>query len=175
PGGARWAWPVVALVTANPQPEYGAAARHDRVHETIRGFLATRPLAVSEVDTRVDPALTDQRASGQVAGRLAAADVVVTTRLHGLVIGLRHGTPVLALDPIAGGAKVAAQAAALGWPAVIVPERLDTPALEQWLDFCLSPAAASAVARSRRRGASGLTTVEGRLLSALEVGSAESA
>ena len=52
-------------------------------------------------------------------------DVVVTTRLHGLVFALRGGVPALAIDPIAGGAKVAGQAEAIGWPAILPPEETD--------------------------------------------------
>jgi Polysaccharide pyruvyl transferase len=50
---------------------------------------------------------------------IARADVVVTTRLHGLVLALTQGMPVLAVDPVAGGAKVATQAAAWGWPVLL--------------------------------------------------------
>jgi len=67
--------------------------------------------------------------------------VVVTTRLHGLVLGLKQGVPVLAVDPVAGGAKVAAQAAAWGWP-VLLP-RSGHPVLDRgeldWLwSWCRS-------------------------------------
>jgi exopolysaccharide biosynthesis predicted pyruvyltransferase EpsI len=33
-------------------------------------------------------------------------EVVVTTRLHGLVLALPAGVPALAIDPVAGGGKV---------------------------------------------------------------------
>jgi polysaccharide pyruvyl transferase WcaK-like protein len=56
------------------------------------------------------------------------ADVVVTTRLHGLVLALKQGVPVLAVDPVAGGARVATQAAAWGWP-VLLP-RSGNPVLD---------------------------------------------
>jgi polysaccharide pyruvyl transferase WcaK-like protein len=59
---------------------------------------------------------------------IARADVVVTTRLHGLVLALKQGVPVLAVDPVAGGARVATQAAAWGWP-VLLP-RSGSPVLD---------------------------------------------
>ena len=40
----------------------------------------------------------------------------MTTRLHGLVLALKNGVPAVAIDTVAGGAKVARQADALGWP-----------------------------------------------------------
>ena len=60
---------------------------------------------------------------------IARSDVVVTTRLHGLVLALKNGVPALAVDPVAGGAKVAAQAAAWGWP-VLLP-RSGNPVLDR--------------------------------------------
>jgi polysaccharide pyruvyl transferase WcaK-like protein len=59
-------------------------------------------------------------------------------RLHALVLGLKHGRPVISVDPVAGGAKVTAQARALGWPVVLPGEDLATEALDAALDRCLS-------------------------------------
>jgi polysaccharide pyruvyl transferase WcaK-like protein len=63
-------------------------------------------------------------------------DVVVTTRLHGLVLALKRGIPALAIDPIDGGAKVRRQATVLGWPAII--DAGDLSKGSRWLDWCLS-------------------------------------
>lgn len=65
----------------------------------------------------------------QVAALVRRCDLVVTSRMHGLVLALRAGVPVLAVDPIAGGAKVSAQARAWSWPAVACPAELDRRAL----------------------------------------------
>jgi polysaccharide pyruvyl transferase WcaK-like protein len=65
-------------------------------------------------------------------------DVVVTTRLHGLVLGLKHGVPVLAVDPVEGGAKVRRQAEVLGWPHVLVAESASVAALEAGFLACLT-------------------------------------
>lgn len=168
--GARGAWPVVALATVGEQPEYGERARHGAVHRALRRFLEHRDLAVVDVDTRVDPGVARQRVPAQVHGLLAAADVAVTTRLHGLVLGLRFGTPVLAVDPVEGGAKVSRQAAAVGWPAVLTPDELSERTLGRWLDFCLGPDAATAVERARRRAEAGLGAVAGQLFDGLPGG-----
>ncbi len=50
----------------------------------------------------------------------------------------RAGTPALAVDPVAGGAKVTAQARACGWPALVAAERLAEDVLEHWWDWCLT-------------------------------------
>ena len=60
---------------------------------------------------------------------IGRADVVVTTRLHGLVLALKQGVPALAVDPVAGGAKVAAQAAVWGWPVLLA--RSGNPVLDR--------------------------------------------
>jgi hypothetical protein len=81
-----------------------------------------------------------------------------TMRMHGLVLALKHGVPALAVDPVAGGAKVTAQSRALRWPAVLTPGpagMLDAGALDRWHDWCLSEAGRRA-ARSLPRSALGL-------------------
>lgn len=115
------AGPVVGVVRANQQPEYQASA-HDRVHMVIDEVLDSRSARLRPIDTRVDPRIVGQRSAAEVESQFAGLDAVVTTRLHGLVLGLRCGVPVVAVDPIPGGAKVAAQARAVGWPAVMDAE-----------------------------------------------------
>lgn len=67
---------------------------------------------------------------------LSRLDLVVTDRLHGMVLALRAGLPALAVDPVEGGAKVTAQARACGWPALVSAERLDERVLDQWWEWC---------------------------------------
>lgn len=115
--------PVAGVVLAPGQPEYGDRRRHERVHAVLEDWLAGLDAARLALDTRIDPrdwrhpATADQFRA--VLGRL---DIVVTTRLHGLVLGLGAGVPVLAVDPVAGGAKVAAQGRVLGWPVLDADE-----------------------------------------------------
>jgi hypothetical protein len=76
----------------------------------------------------------------QFQSLLARLDILVSTRLHGLVLGLRAGVPVLAVDPVAGGGKVSAQARALGWPAVVSADEVSSPGgeprLDHWWRWC---------------------------------------
>ncbi|MFE9771906.1 polysaccharide pyruvyl transferase family protein [Streptomyces sp. NPDC005931] len=131
--------PVVGVILTQGQQEYGRQRRHGQVTEEVTHWLAGKDCARLELETRLDTHDWHLSATpAQVQSVLARLDLVVTDRLHGLVLGLRVGTPVLAVDPVAGGAKVAAQARACGWPALIPAERLDVRLLERWWDWCLT-------------------------------------
>lgn len=72
---------------------------------------------------------------------------MVTTRLHGLVPALRTGTPVIAVDPVSGGAKVGAQARAVGRPALVDAGAPSEELLDHWWRWALSRAGRTAAAR----------------------------
>ncbi|CAM5457113.1 Polysaccharide pyruvyl transferase family protein OS=Streptomyces rimosus subsp. rimosus (strain ATCC / DSM 40260 / JCM 4667 / NRRL 2234) OX=1265868 GN=SRIM_032260 PE=4 SV=1 [Streptomyces rimosus subsp. rimosus] len=132
--------PLVGVVLTGGQHEYGARRRHEEVTERLTDWLGTVDAARVPLDTRLDsrdwrlPATPDH-----LHAVLARLDVVVTTRLHGMVLALRAGTPALAVDPVEGGAKVSAQAAALGWPAVLRCEQAGKRELDRLFAWCLSP------------------------------------
>src|SRR5205085_3517082 len=107
--------PVVARVQVDVQNEYEGAAP-DFVHAAFDRLLAERDAAVIPIDTRLDGNAGGLRTAAQVESLIAKADVVLTTRLQGLVFALRGGVPAVAVDAIPGGAKLIAQARALGWP-----------------------------------------------------------
>ncbi len=136
--------PVAAVILAGAQPEYAARAGTRRLTDELGGWLATLDCARMMVDTRL--AHGDWRnpaTAAQVEAVIGRADVVVTTRLHGLVLALKQGVPVLAMDPVTGGAKVAAQAAAWGWP-VLLPRSgqpvLNRGELDRLWTWCRSAA-----------------------------------
>jgi polysaccharide pyruvyl transferase WcaK-like protein len=126
------------------------------------------PAAPLELDTRLDAreALACRTAE-RFTSLLARVDAVVTTRLHGLVLALRAGVPAVALDPIAGGAKVAAQAAALGWPAVRTVEDTDVAQLAELLGWCLTGEARERAADCARAGRGALEQTHEQLLELL--------
>ncbi|MEU2280560.1 polysaccharide pyruvyl transferase family protein [Streptomyces sp. NPDC013178] len=131
--------PVVGVILTHGQHEYGGRRRHERVAEQVTGWLSGRDCACLELDTRLD--VHDWRLSAtpaQLESVLSRLDLVVTDRLHGMVLALRAGVPALTVDPVEGGAKVTAQAHACGWPAVIPAEQLDAGALDRWWDWCAS-------------------------------------
>ncbi|MFD2419663.1 polysaccharide pyruvyl transferase family protein [Amycolatopsis pigmentata] len=147
--GDTAATPVAGVIFAPGQAEYGDRRRHDTVHDTLSAWMSEVDCAWLPLDTRLDT--TDWRhcsTPDQFASVLSRLDVIVTTRLHGLVLGLRAGVPVLAVDPVSGGGKLTAQAQALRWPALTLA---DPPALEHWWRWCRSSegkAKAMAVAKS---------------------------
>lgn len=136
--------PVVALVLVHEQKEY-AGGRHRIVHDAIRDALSSLSVAQVAVDTCFDPPnATGLHTPEQVVSVLARADVVVTTRLHGLVLGLKAGVPVVAIDPVAGGAKVSRQAEALGWDILLAADDADPVAIATAVNRCLDPSARAA-------------------------------
>jgi hypothetical protein len=139
------AMPVVGLILGHAQPEYGELGMHDATHATVRRVLYDRRVCVVPFDTRVDPRPGEFpgafRSPAEVEALVARMDVVVTTRLHGMVHALKQGLPAVAVDPISGGAKIRRQAEAVGWPVVLTADGLSEKALHEALDYCLAPEA----------------------------------
>lgn len=140
--------PVAGVALSSGQGEYGARRRHEEVNARLTGWLAGKDCARVPADTRL--ATDDWRlcATGeQFLALVSRFDVLVTTRLHGLVLGLRTGTPVIAVDPVAGGAKVTAQARAVGWPALVDAGAPGPRILDHWWRWALSEEGRAAAAR----------------------------
>jgi hypothetical protein len=146
--------PVVAVAFAPAQGEYGERSRSEQVSEIIAEWLAAWALPWFELtmDLYEKP---NRRRPDQVESLVRRADLVVSMRLHGLVLGLKHGRPVISVDPVAGGAKVAAQARALGWPLVMPGEAPTPTALDAALDRCVSGELSGAVTAAREVGSAG--------------------
>jgi len=146
--------PVVAVAFAPAQEEYGERSQADRVRSAIEEWLATRALPWFEVtmDLFEKP---HPRHPAQVEALIRRADVVVSMRLHALVLGLAHGVPVVACDAVVGGAKVTAQAGALGWPLLLGAEDVTAAALDDALGQALSGRLAAEVTAAQERGRQG--------------------
>jgi hypothetical protein len=143
--------PVVGVVFAAAQPEYGKSGRHAEVHERLTDWLTGQDCTCLPVDTRLDRRDWQHATTpGQLDSLLARLDAVVTTRLHGMVLALRLGVPALAVDPVAGAGKVSAQACAWRWPALVSAEDAlgGTTELDCWWDWCLSAQGRAAAAES---------------------------
>ncbi|WP_241248923.1 polysaccharide pyruvyl transferase family protein [Rhodococcus sp. X156] len=133
--------PVLGVYLTRGQAEYGPRRRHPAVVAALQGWLSTVDAARLDLDTRLDP--RDWRLAatpGQIEALLRRLDAVVTMRMHGLVLALKNGVPALAVDPVAGGGKVSAQAHAWQWPAVVPAEEVGTARLHEQLAWCLSAA-----------------------------------
>jgi hypothetical protein len=158
--------PVVGVVLAHAQHEYGERQRHDAVHSVLTSWLSRQDCARLAFDTRLDGQdWRFARTSGQLESVIRRLDVMVTTRMHGLVLALKNGIPALALDPIAGGAKVSAQATAWAWPAVVTADSFTEADLDHWWAWCRSADCAVRTARCKREAAD--CTLVPRLLQAI--------
>jgi Polysaccharide pyruvyl transferase len=142
--------PVVGVVLVHPQKEY-ASGLHERAHAVIRRLCQQRQIAVVEIDTRLDQNTSGLRSPAEVESLIARMDLVLTTRLHGLVLALKHGVPVLAIDPIAGGAKVSRQAKTIGWPLAFIADQMTDAEFDSAFAYCLTKPARTAARACARR------------------------
>jgi hypothetical protein len=111
--------PVVGLALAHPQSEYGDRQRHSQVEEVVSAYLKSEGSAVIRLDTKTQDNNAGISTVSQLEALIRRCDLVISSRLHGMVYSLKNDIPVLAIDCVAGGAKVTAQAKALGWSAII--------------------------------------------------------
>ncbi|MGQ0480237.1 MAG: polysaccharide pyruvyl transferase family protein [Pseudonocardia sp.] len=160
--------PVIGVILAPGQPEYGGRGVHRVVHQGLADWLTGLDCARLALDTRLDTRDWRHCATpDQFSPVLARLDAVVSTRLHGLVFGLRAGVPVLAVDPVSGGGKVTAQARALGWPALVAAEEVGSEFLDRWWRWCLS---SEGRAHATRRGVPDARPLLEELLGELRAG-----
>lgn len=154
PAASEQQVPVVGVALTHGQGEYGAARRHERVTAAIGGWLREARVAVVPVETRLDGAdWTLAARPEQVVSVVRRLDVLVSTRLHGLVLGLANRVPVVAVDPVAGGGKVTAQARAWRWPGLLSADQARAAELERMLRWCLSQAGRDEAHRCAARAA----------------------
>jgi polysaccharide pyruvyl transferase WcaK-like protein len=128
-------------VLIHPQPEYGERDVHAEANDAIWRLVRSRDLAAVPIDTRLDVNSTGLLSPTQVESLVARMDVVLTTRLHGTVLAIKNGVPAIAIDPVAGGAKILRQAQTIGWPIVFTVDQITDERLQEALDFCLSESA----------------------------------
>jgi hypothetical protein len=155
--------PVVGLCHVEDYP-WGDTATANRL---FRELMAEREAAVVPIDTRLDVNATGLRTSREVERLIARMDVLLTTRLHGLVLALRNEVPVLAIDPTSGGGKLFRQASVLNWPAAFVVDRVTLPDLRRAFDYCLTPQARRDAHRATGRGVQLVDRVRTEFIAAL--------
>ena len=134
--------PVAGVIHVGEQREYSGRGRHQDVSQSLASWLSGCGCALLSLETRLDS--RDWRLCGtpaELESILSRLDLVITMRMHGLVLALKRGVPALAVDPVAGGAKVTAQAKSWRWPAVVTPGpagTIDVGVMNRWRDWCLS-------------------------------------
>ena len=160
--------PVVGIILVHPQYEYGNQGKHQVANEAINRLIAAREMVAVPIDTGLDPNTTNLRNAAEVESLIAKMDLVVTTRLHGTVLSLKNGVPVVAIDAIAGGAKVSRQAKTIGWSNILSIDNLSDEQLEQAFDYCLTAEARTQAQECRDRGIKGVQQVREQFILALD-------
>lgn len=146
--------PVVGLILIDAQPEYGEGDLRRVADAAFDRLIANREMSVVRIDTRLDENRYGLRTPAEVESLIARVDVVLTTRLHGLVLALKNGVPAIAIDAVAGGHKVSRQAETLGWKWIFRADQIQQSALETAFDACLTEEAReAAVTCAERAGA----------------------
>jgi Polysaccharide pyruvyl transferase len=141
---ARPRVPVVGIVLIQPQPEYAGRDLHQEANAAIQRLVASCEVATVPIDTRLDaPNAGGLRTPAEIESLIAKMDVVATTRLHGLVLALKNGVPVVAVDPVAGGAKIRRQAEVIGWPFALGMDGLSDTTILAAFEYCLTEEARS--------------------------------
>ncbi len=109
---------VVGLSLRGAQGEYGASLCRDKDAEELFKALIERLARDREVEvvTLENHLVRAGKLPEQIEAQYRDCDLVLTTRFHGAVTALRAGVPFLAIDQIAGGAKVFPLLAPLDWP-----------------------------------------------------------
>jgi Polysaccharide pyruvyl transferase len=160
--------PVIGVVLVEAyEPEYGASDMQAAARAAVERLTNSREAAIVEIDTRLERNSTGLRTADEVATLIARMDAVVTTRLHGLVFAIKAGVPALAIDPVAGGAKIRQQAEALGWPHVRVADELVDVELSAALDACLTEEARVLARACASRAATEVDCIRNRFLAAV--------
>jgi polysaccharide pyruvyl transferase WcaK-like protein len=131
--------PVIGVALVHSQPKYGNLQRHEQLRYAVESYFEMSGSARINLDTLIQENTANIQSVSQFEALLRRVDVVLTSRLHGLVISLKNGTPTVAIDPIAGGAKVTAQAKALEWPLLLSGDGIDGNKLAEAISKALQP------------------------------------
>lgn len=129
--------PVVGICLVEP---YADALDH-LANEAIGRLVQSNKMVTVNIDTRLDRNTTNLRTPAEVESLIARMDLLVTTRLHGAVMALKNGVPVVSIDPEAGGAKIVAQMQKIGWPVVFSADALTEEGMQTGFEYCLTPEA----------------------------------
>lgn len=130
--------PVAGLLLVHKQKEYKKRGRHQQANDAMQRLIAANAMAVVDIDTRLDENRTGLRTAGEVESLIARMDVVLTTRLHGMVLAIKNGVPAVVVDAISGGAKVTSQAESIGWPVRLSADTMTDEDLQRAFDYCIT-------------------------------------
>jgi hypothetical protein len=160
--------PVLGVLLVNRQKDYGPRQRHRFVRQVVEEYLRAGEAAPLWLDTVANHNSMGIGTPRQFESILRKTDLVVTNRLHGLVLTLKNSIPVIAIDAVAGGGKVTAQARALGWPVLIPAEELSVAELRERIASCLGGRRAVQISSSQRQGLASIEETKKKFLEVLQ-------
>ncbi|MFB2938675.1 polysaccharide pyruvyl transferase family protein [Aerosakkonemataceae cyanobacterium BLCC-F154] len=159
--------PVVGIILVHPQQEYKEKCKHEIANQAIEDLIQSREMVAVRIDTGLDPNTSNLRTAAEIDSLIGRMDLVITTRLHGTVLALKNGVPVIAIDAISGGAKVLRQTKTIGWPIVFSVDRLSAQELDRAFDYCQTEAAKQEAKECRVRAAKAVEEVREEFISSL--------
>lgn len=130
--------PVVGKILIEGQAEYGKRDISKMAHKAIELFIQSREISVVNIDTVLENNKGSLRSPGEIESLIAKMDVVITTRLHGTVLALKNGVPVIPIDPVEGGAKISRQVKAISWPLLLQGDNLNDKLISDAFTYCLT-------------------------------------
>ena len=156
--------PVVGIILVDRQKKYGVKQRHLYIRYVITEYLKKGELAPIWLDTNANLNSMNISNKNQFESIVSRTDLVVTNRLHGVVLSLKNAIPVIAIDPVAGGGKVTAQVKALGWPILISAEEFSEEKLHQTINYCLSNNLQEALIKSQQQAIQSIEDTKNKFL-----------
>jgi hypothetical protein len=166
---------VVGRCLVRKQSSYAGRERHDQARQLFDDLIQRRDFAALDLDTRWYRDGNGLRTPAHFMSALQRIDLLFTNRLHGMVYALKAGVPVVAIDAIEGGAKVSAQAEAIGWPQCIPIESATPERLDAAVAWCLLPQAREVISSCRKGVLPELEEVKHEFLTAMATEVASSA
>jgi hypothetical protein len=160
--------PVVGIILVDRQKIYGIKQRHQYIRFVITEYLKKGDIAPIWLDTNANLNIMKISNKDQFESIISRTDLVVTNRLHGVVLSLKNAIPVIAIDPVVGGGKVTAQVKALGWPILIPAEEFSEDKLHQTISYCLSNNLQEALLKSQQQAFQSIEETKNKFLQIVE-------
>lgn len=123
--------PFILSILRGKQKEYGVEnCLSDYVQNVVGEVLEEGGYFFDNINTELDCSSQQMlRKSMAIERFISSADLIITTRLHGFIHGLRSGRLVIAIDQIKNGAKLATMCNQIDWPYFILAQDLT----KEWL------------------------------------------
>lgn len=123
---------TAGVCVRGPQGEYGhnREGMFRRAEAIIQDALRHGSLRPKTIDT----VLSAVNSPEAIHAGFSSSDIVLTTRMHGALLALAAGKPVIAIDQVPGGAKVSSVVRKTGWPFVLQAETATNETVRLMMD-----------------------------------------